>query len=80
MRLLTKANHDLTAVQHRLDKEFQQIYPQNANPMKLVSRIKKIQQDLSTLEDQCRHLLTAKQVSLSLSSIAGNGMDFLFFE
>lgn len=62
VRLLTKANHDLTVVQHRLDKEFQQIYPENANPMKLVSRIKKIQQDLSTLEEQCRELLTAKQV------------------
>ncbi|KAL6216018.1 hypothetical protein ACLB2K_009245 [Fragaria x ananassa] len=74
VRLLTKANHDLTAVQHRLDKEFQQIYPQNANPMKLVSRIKKIQQDLSTLEDQCRHLLTAKQdlIDKARTTLVGN--------
>ena len=30
--------------------------------MKLVSRIKKIQEDLSTLKEQCRELLSAKQV------------------
>lgn len=45
VRLLTKVNHDLTVVQHRLDKEFQQIYPENANPIKLISRIKKIKHD-----------------------------------
>ncbi|KAM5564637.1 hypothetical protein ABKV19_018951 [Rosa sericea] len=74
VRLLTKANHDLAVVQHRLDKEFQQIYPQNANPMKLVSRIKKIQQDLSTLEDQCRQLLTAKQdlIDKARTTLVGN--------
>uniref|UniRef100_A0A2N9H196 Reverse transcriptase zinc-binding domain-containing protein n=1 Tax=Fagus sylvatica TaxID=28930 RepID=A0A2N9H196_FAGSY len=27
--LLMKANHDLTVVQHRLEKEFQQVYPDN---------------------------------------------------
>lgn len=30
--------------------------------MKLVSRIKKIQDDISTLKEQCREVLTAKQV------------------
>ncbi|XXG51768.1 hypothetical protein AAC387_Pa03g0265 [Persea americana] len=59
--LLTKANHDLSIVQHRLQKEFQHIYPDNANPCKLVSRIKKIQDDLSSLKEQCRELLAAKQ-------------------
>ncbi|KAJ4959409.1 hypothetical protein NE237_026520 [Protea cynaroides] len=59
--LFTQANHDLTVVHHRLEKEFQQIYPENANPMKLVSRIKKIQEDLSTLKEHCRELLAAKQ-------------------
>ena len=32
--------------------------------MKLVSRIKKIQEDILTLKDQCRELLAAKQVSI----------------
>ncbi|GFZ08268.1 hypothetical protein Acr_20g0000760 [Actinidia rufa] len=30
--------------------------------MKLVSRIKKVQEDLSSLKEQCRKLLAAKQV------------------
>ncbi|KAF7817314.1 spindle and kinetochore-associated protein 2 [Senna tora] len=87
LNLFTKANHDLALVHHRLEKEFQQVYPDNvsqatiswlsqigftlivsiavvglqANPMKLVSRIKKIQQDISTLKEQCHELLAAKQ-------------------
>lgn len=32
--------------------------------MKLVARIKKIQEDVSSLQDQCRELLAAKQVLL----------------
>ncbi|KAE8687484.1 putative monogalactosyldiacylglycerol synthase [Hibiscus syriacus] len=35
VNLFTKANHDLLVVQYKLEKEFQQIYPDNANPMKL---------------------------------------------
>ncbi|KAM7269373.1 hypothetical protein ACFE04_024870 [Oxalis oulophora] len=58
---LTRANHDLTLVHYKLDKEFQQLYPHNANPMKLVSRINKIQEDVVALKDQCRQLLLAKQ-------------------
>ncbi|KGN55411.1 spindle and kinetochore-associated protein 2 [Cucumis sativus] len=61
MNLFTKANLDLSVVQYRLEKEFQQIYPESANPMKLVSRIKKIQDDISTLKEQCREVLIAKQ-------------------
>ncbi|KAB2627959.1 hypothetical protein D8674_032754 [Pyrus ussuriensis x Pyrus communis] len=74
VKLLTKANHDLTVVQHRLEREFQQIYPDNANPMKLVSRIKKIQEELSTLEDQCRELLSAKQdlIDKARTTLVGN--------
>lgn len=34
-----------------------------ANPVKLVSRVKKIQDDLSILKGQCQELLAAKQVS-----------------
>ncbi|XP_022935897.1 spindle and kinetochore-associated protein 2 isoform X1 [Cucurbita moschata] len=59
--LFTKANHDLSVVQYRLEKEFQQIYPDSANPMKLALRIKKIRDDISTLKEQCREVLMAKQ-------------------
>ena len=31
VNLFTKASHDLTVVQHRLEKEFQQVYPDNVN-------------------------------------------------
>ncbi|XP_009363349.2 uncharacterized protein LOC103953329 [Pyrus x bretschneideri] len=74
VKLLTKANHDLTVVQHRLEREFQQIYPDNANPMKLVSRIKKIQEELLTLEDHCRQLLSAKQdlIDKARTTLVGN--------
>ncbi|XP_062097213.1 uncharacterized protein LOC133803258 [Humulus lupulus] len=73
-KLLKKANHDLTLVQLKLEKEFQQIYPENANPMKIVSRIKKIQEDLSTLKEQCRELLSAKQdlIDKARTVIVGN--------
>ncbi|CAI9094707.1 OLC1v1030494C2 [Oldenlandia corymbosa var. corymbosa] len=59
--LFTKANHDLAVLHIKLEKEFQQTYPDNANPMKLVARIKKIQADVSSLKEQCRELLEAKQ-------------------
>ncbi|XP_042986603.1 spindle and kinetochore-associated protein 2 isoform X1 [Carya illinoinensis] len=74
VNLFTKANHDLTVVQHRLEKEFQQVYPDNANPMKLVSRIKKIQEDLLTLKEQCHELLAAKQdlIDKAQTTLVGN--------
>ncbi|KAA8525650.1 hypothetical protein F0562_007468 [Nyssa sinensis] len=74
VNLFTKANHDLTVVQHRLEKEFQQVYPDHANPMKLVSRIKKIQEELSSLKEQCRELLAAKQdlVDKATMTLVGN--------
>lgn len=31
VNLLTKSNHELTMVQYKLDKEFQQIYPDNVS-------------------------------------------------
>ncbi|CAL0323154.1 unnamed protein product [Lupinus luteus] len=61
VRLFTKANHDLCMLHHRLEKEFQNVYPDNANPMKLLSRIKKVQDDILTLIANCHHLLAAKQ-------------------
>ncbi|KAL5785922.1 hypothetical protein ACOSQ2_008314 [Xanthoceras sorbifolium] len=72
--LLTKSNHDLATIQYKLEKEFQQIYPENANPMKLVSRVKKLQEDLSTLKEQCRELLAAKQdlIDKAQTTLIGN--------
>ncbi|KAG9455819.1 hypothetical protein H6P81_000327 [Aristolochia fimbriata] len=61
VQLLTKANHDLNLVQHCLEKEFNQVYPENVNPLKLVSRISRIQADLLLLKEQSRTLLAAKQ-------------------
>ncbi|KAL0016581.1 hypothetical protein SO802_003650 [Lithocarpus litseifolius] len=74
VNLFTRASHDLTVVQHRLEKEFQQVYPDNANPMKLVSRIKKVQEDLLILKEQCRELLTAKQdlIDKARTTLVGN--------
>ncbi|KAJ9702777.1 hypothetical protein PVL29_004487 [Vitis rotundifolia] len=74
LNLFTKANHDLTLVQHRLEKEFQQIYPHNANPMILVSRIKKLQEDLCSLKEQCQELLAAKQdlIDKARTTLVGN--------
>lgn len=37
--------------------------------MKLVSRLKKMQEELSTLQEQCRELLSAKQVLSSLPPV-----------
>ncbi|XP_042039328.1 uncharacterized protein LOC121785053 isoform X2 [Salvia splendens] len=61
LNLFTKANRDLSAVQNKLHKEFQQVYPDHANPMKLVERLKKIEEEMSSLKDECRELLAAKQ-------------------
>ncbi|KAK6927674.1 Ska2, N-terminal [Dillenia turbinata] len=72
--LLTRANHDLTVIQQRLDREFQQIYPNSANPMKLLSRIKRIQEEIPSLKVQCRELLAAKQdlIDKARTTLLGN--------
>ncbi|KAL0323978.1 UNVERIFIED_CONTAM: hypothetical protein Scaly_2364900 [Sesamum calycinum] len=61
LNLFSKANRDLSTVHNKLHKEFQQVYPDHANPMKLVARLKKIEEEMSSLKDQCRELLVAKQ-------------------
>lgn len=38
VNLFTKANHDLTVVQHRLEKEFQQVYPDNVSTIQSLIR------------------------------------------
>ncbi|RAL47944.1 hypothetical protein DM860_015731 [Cuscuta australis] len=58
---LSKSHHDLNLVSFKLEKEFQHVYSDNTNPMKLVSRINKIQQELASIQEQCRELLAAKQ-------------------
>ncbi|KAL5699096.1 hypothetical protein ACHQM5_030043 [Ranunculus cassubicifolius] len=59
--VLTKANHDLTVVMNKLDSDFRHTYPDDVNPLKLLSRIKKIQEDLNSVKIQCGELLSAKQ-------------------
>lgn len=58
---LSKTHHDLNLVSFKLEKEFQQVYSDNTNPMKLVSRINKLQQELASIQQHCRELLAAKQ-------------------
>ncbi|XP_057957737.1 uncharacterized protein LOC131150791 isoform X2 [Malania oleifera] len=74
VNLLNKANHDLSVVHHKLEKEFMQVYPDSANPMKLLVRIKKMQRDLSSLKDLCRELLAAKQdlIDSARTTLVGN--------
>ncbi|KAJ0984915.1 hypothetical protein J5N97_003271 [Dioscorea zingiberensis] len=61
MRLLSKSNHELLIVQRHLESEFQRSYPDEVNPCKIVSRIKKIQEDMLSLGELCRELLAEKQ-------------------
>nr|GLL32769.1 uncharacterized protein LOC109171953 [Ipomoea trifida] len=72
--LFTKANHDLNLVSFKLEKEFQQVYSDNTNPMKLVSRINKIQEELASIQEQCRELLAAKQdlIDKARTTLVGN--------
>ncbi|XP_047973410.1 uncharacterized protein LOC125215875 isoform X2 [Salvia hispanica] len=74
LNLFTKANRDLSAVQNKLHKEFQQVYPDHANPMKLVERLKKIEEEMSSLKDECRELLAAKQdlIDIARTVLVGN--------
>lgn len=74
MNMFMKANHDLSIVYHKLEKEFGQIYPDNANPIMLVSRIKKVQDDLVSLKEQCREVLAAKQdlIDKARTTLVGN--------
>lgn len=60
-QLFVKANNDLSYVQHKLEKEFDGTHADNVNPLKLMWRIKRIQEELPSLEGECRKLLAAKQ-------------------
>ncbi|KAJ6817780.1 uncharacterized protein M6B38_409130 [Iris pallida] len=61
MKLMLKANHDLSLVERHLRQEFQATYPDHANPCQLVARIKKIQEEMASLKETCRQLLKEKQ-------------------
>ncbi|WOL19676.1 hypothetical protein Cni_G28478 [Canna indica] len=61
MKVLSSANRDLILVQRQLDQEFQRSYSDDVNPCKIVARIKKIQEDLVSLKENCRELLAEKQ-------------------
>ncbi|XP_073303751.1 uncharacterized protein [Primulina huaijiensis] len=66
--LFSKASRDLSIVHHKLQKEFHQLYPHNANPMNLVGRLKKIEEEMSSLKDQCM-VLPPSQVLLNLQDL-----------
>ncbi|XP_010417254.1 PREDICTED: uncharacterized protein LOC104703024 [Camelina sativa] len=74
INVLGTASHDLNDVHSKLDKEFQQTYPDNANPMKLIQRMKKLQEDVTLLKDQCLELLSAKQdlIDKAQTTLVGN--------
>ncbi|KAF3575212.1 hypothetical protein F2Q69_00062661 [Brassica cretica] len=74
INVFARASRDLDAVHFKLDKEFQQTYPENANPMKLIQRIKKLQEDVTFLKDQCLELLSAKQdlIDKAQTTLVGN--------
>ncbi|KAF0910544.1 hypothetical protein E2562_002986 [Oryza meyeriana var. granulata] len=58
---LAAANSTLADVQRRLDVEFRAAYPDHANPVKLVARLKRIQEEVAALKGLCRDLLAQKQ-------------------
>ncbi|KAG8055289.1 hypothetical protein GUJ93_ZPchr0001g32047 [Zizania palustris] len=58
---LASASSALADVQRRLDLEFRASYPDHANPVKLVARVKRIQEEVAALKGLCRELLAQKQ-------------------
>ncbi|BAC10754.1 unknown protein [Oryza sativa Japonica Group] len=58
---LAAANSTLADVQRRLDADFRAAYPDHANPVKLVARLKRIQEEVAAVKGLCRDLLTQKQ-------------------
>ncbi|KAH9303973.1 hypothetical protein KI387_008377 [Taxus chinensis] len=73
-QLFVKANNDLTVVQHKLEIESEQRYPDKSNPLKLMHRIKNIQEELPLLKEQCEKLLAAKQdlIDKTQTMLVGN--------
>eukprot|EP00252_Welwitschia_mirabilis_P010319 TRINITY_DN23522_c0_g1_i3.p1 TRINITY_DN23522_c0_g1~~TRINITY_DN23522_c0_g1_i3.p1 ORF type:complete len:165 (-),score=35.28 TRINITY_DN23522_c0_g1_i3:198-671(-) len=69
-----QADNDLEAVRRKLEIELEEDYPDKANPLKLLKRIKAIQQELPSLMNQCKKLLVAKQdlIDRTQSMLVGN--------
>ncbi|GLJ28943.1 hypothetical protein SUGI_0570970 [Cryptomeria japonica] len=73
-QLFVKANNDLMVVQHKLEIESEQRYADKNNPLRLMYRIKKIQDELPLLKEQCEKLLAAKQdlIDKTQTMLVGN--------
>lgn len=56
-----KADAILQIVHSKLEHEFEETYPGNANPLKLLARKKRLQDELPLLREECDKLLAAKQ-------------------
>jgi len=56
-----KADAILQLVNNKLEIEFEVTYPGNANPLKLLARAKRLQDELSLLREESDKLLAAKQ-------------------
>lgn len=56
-----KADAILQIVHSKLEHEFEETYPGNANPLKLLARTKRLQDELPLLREECDKLLAAKQ-------------------
>lgn len=69
---LVGASNALSDVQRRLDLEFRSSYPDHANPVKLVGRVKRVQEEVAALKALCRDLLAQKQelVDMMRTSLA----------
>ncbi|KAF3774922.1 hypothetical protein EJ110_NYTH51857 [Nymphaea thermarum] len=69
-----RSNRDLSLIRHKLESEFRLAYPDNVNPLKLVSRIKRVEEELSSLREQSRELLSAKQdlMDRTRTTLVGN--------
>lgn len=60
-QIFVKANNDLNYVEHKLAAEFNSRQPDQVDPFKLMLRIRRIQDELPAVEDECRKLWAAKQ-------------------
>jgi hypothetical protein len=48
-------------VLHKLEAEFETAYSNSVNPLKLISHLKRLQEELPILQEECDKLLAAKQ-------------------
>ncbi|KAH9565501.1 hypothetical protein CY35_04G081700 [Sphagnum magellanicum] len=65
------ADAALQLVLHKLEAEFETAYSNSVNPLKLISHLKRLQEELPILQEECDKLLAAKQ---DLIDIARNNL------